>query len=340
MKSNPKISIIVPVYNAEKYIQRCVNSLLSQTFSDFEIILVDDGSIDNSGVICDEYAQTDSRLYSYHKQNGGVSSARQYGLERAVGEYVIHADPDDWVENDMLEVMYSKAIENNADMVISDYYIDTQNKQRRVNQHISKCDNISLLKATLEQRLHSSCWNKLVRRHLFDQYDIEFPEGLSRWEDMWVTCSLLMHDIKVSYVPEAFYHYDQTVNTNSLVRKVSKNGVESQIRFCEYFDSLLSSGGGEIYNEELLKALDVAKRATKELMFCSRMYSKEELVNTFKEVNAFYEFRKFGIDSVKRYVTYSLSLLLQGHYRFAYIYYDIISFLRSISRKVKNNFKK
>ena len=114
MNSNPKISIIVPVYNAEKYIQRCVSSLLSQTFSDFEIILVDDGSTDNSGVICDEYAQTDSRLYSYHKQNGGVSSARQYGLKRAVGEYVIHADPDDWVENDMFEVMYSKAIEDNA----------------------------------------------------------------------------------------------------------------------------------------------------------------------------------------------------------------------------------
>ena len=85
-----------------------------------------------------------------------------------------------------------------------------------------------------------------MQRQLFNQYDIDFPESLSRWEDMWVTCSLLMHDIKVSYVPEAFYHYDISVNTNSLVKVVKKNGVESQIRFCEYFDSLLRSGGGNI----------------------------------------------------------------------------------------------
>lgn len=247
MESSPKISVIVPVYKAEKYIHRCIDSLLAQTFKNFELLLIDDGSPDNSGKICDGYARIDSRVRVFHKENGGVSSARQFGLEYAVGDYVIHADPDDWVECNMLEAMYAKAIEEDADMVISDYYIDEQDEHRYVDQYISDTNSILLLESILGQRLHSACWNKLVRKHLFDQYDIHFPEGLSRWEDMWVTCSLLMHNIKVSYIPEAFYHYDLSENSNSLVKIVTRSGVESQIRFCEYFDSLLSSRGGEIY---------------------------------------------------------------------------------------------
>ena len=94
----PKVSIIVPVYKAEKYLNRCVDSILAQTFTDFELLLIDDGSPDRSGEICDEYAKKDSRIRVIHKENGGVSSARQRGLDESIGEYTIHADPDDWVE--------------------------------------------------------------------------------------------------------------------------------------------------------------------------------------------------------------------------------------------------
>ena len=120
----PKISVIVPVYKAEKYIRRCVDSILAQTFTDFELLLVDDGSPDNSGAICDEYAARDSRVKVFHKENGGVSSARQMGLDNSLGEYVIHADPDDWVEPDMLQELYSEAQQSGADMVICDFYIN------------------------------------------------------------------------------------------------------------------------------------------------------------------------------------------------------------------------
>ena len=105
---SPKISVIVPVYKAEAYLHRCVDSLLAQTFQDFEVLLVDDGSPDRSGEICDEYARKDSRVRVFHKENGGVSSARQYGMDHAQGEYTIHADPDDWVEPTMLEELYRK----------------------------------------------------------------------------------------------------------------------------------------------------------------------------------------------------------------------------------------
>ena len=121
--SAPKISVIVPVYKAEDYLHRCVDSILVQTFTDFELILVDDGSPDGSGVLCDKYAQIDKRVKVIHKENGGVASARQCGIDNACSEYTIHADPDDWVEPNMLEELYNKAKESKADMVICDFCI-------------------------------------------------------------------------------------------------------------------------------------------------------------------------------------------------------------------------
>ena len=101
-RSTPKISIISPVYNAEPYIVKCLDSILAQTFESWELILVDDGSLDRSGNICDEYAAKDSRIVVIHKKNEGVGAARQTGMDNATGEYIIHVDPDDWVESDML----------------------------------------------------------------------------------------------------------------------------------------------------------------------------------------------------------------------------------------------
>ena len=129
---NISVSIIVPVYKAEAYLHHCLDSILAQTFTDWELLLVDDGSPDRSGVICDEYAAKDDRIIVFHKENGGVSSARQKGQDEAQGEYTIHADPDDWVEPTMLEELYKKAKADDADMVICDYFSNTGKKQKYV----------------------------------------------------------------------------------------------------------------------------------------------------------------------------------------------------------------
>lgn len=114
----PKISCIVPVYNVEKYLRRCVDSILNQTFTDFELILVDDGSLDNSPAICDEYAVKDSRIKVIHKVNGGVSSARNVGLDVAKGEWICFVDSDDLIEADYMQKMYEAAINNNSDFIM------------------------------------------------------------------------------------------------------------------------------------------------------------------------------------------------------------------------------
>ena len=142
MENNvPKVSVIVPVYNAEKYLHRCVNSLLGQSYSNFELLLIDDGSPDNSSNICDHYALKDSRIRVFHKDNGGVASARQCGLDNAVGEYIIHCDPDDWVEGDMLWELYNKARDENADLVICDFYSNYPTHQVYIKQQPSSLDS-------------------------------------------------------------------------------------------------------------------------------------------------------------------------------------------------------
>lgn len=217
---HPKVSVIVPVYKAEKYLRKCVDSLLAQTLADIEILLIDDGSPDSSGTICDEYAASDPRVRVFHKENGGVSSARQMGSDNAQGEYVIHADPDDWVESTMLEELYNKAIEERADMVICDYYKNAGSRQIYVRQRPKALGGNGLIRE-LFQQLHGSCWNKLVRRVCYSENNVRFPEGISYREDLIFNIRLLKHTKRVSYLPQAFYHYVQFLNENSLCKNRS-----------------------------------------------------------------------------------------------------------------------
>ena len=250
----PKVSVIVPVYKAEKYLRKCVDSILTQTFRDFEVILVDDGSPDGSGAICDEYARKDPRVRVFHKENGGVSSARQCGLDHARGEYTIHADPDDWVEPNMLEELYVKAKAEDADMVICDYYVNDSRGQRYVRQQPSALDHETVLRE-LFQQLHGSCWNKLVRRACYRTYEVRFPREFSFCEDVYVNTSLLKNEIRVAYLPKAFYHYEQEVNSESIVRKNNIKSYEQDAKQLAAFGDLLQ---GASCSGEAMSSLSLA----------------------------------------------------------------------------------
>ena len=211
----PAVSIIVAVYKAENYLHRCVDSLLAQTFTDFEILLIDDGSPDRSGDICDEYARMDSRIRVFHKENGGVSSARQCGIDHAKGEYTIHADPDDWVEPTMLEELYKKAKEEDADMVICDYYSNSILGQKYISQKPTTLEPCVILH-DIFLTLSVCVWNKLIKRHFLK--NAGFPKGIDYGEDFIVCIQVLLQPIKISYLDQAFYHYSQDDNPNTLSR--------------------------------------------------------------------------------------------------------------------------
>ena len=213
----PKVSVIVAVYNVAPFLDRCFTSLKAQTLKDFEVIAVDDGSTDVSGQICDTYAREDNRFKVFHKANGGVASTREFGVAKASGLYMIHVDPDDWVESTMLEELYDKAVEENADVVICDYYRDTACNSELISQCPESLVSSSIVKEYLDGRLFGACWNRLVRLEAWRKLDIHFPH-INLCEDALVNIKMAMSDTHYSYLDKAFYHYVRDENPDAITR--------------------------------------------------------------------------------------------------------------------------
>ncbi len=200
MNNNPKISIIVPVYNVEQYLLRCIDSILAQTFTDFEVLLVDDGSKDRSGAICDEYAAKDRRVRVFHKPNGGVSSARNVGLENARGEWIGFVDSDDYVKADFLSAFFKQR--QDADMLSQGFY--SPNWMNKSAMTISEKDEIidgdSLASFVLRMTKTSQIgylWCKLFRRQIIEKYSIRFEESVCHMEDRLFVYNYLSHSNRV-----------------------------------------------------------------------------------------------------------------------------------------------
>ena len=306
--SKPLVSIIIPVYNVELYLSKCIDSILAQSFTDWECILVDDGSKDKSGSICDNYALKDNRIKVIHQNNSGVSIARQVGIDNVCGEYSIHIDPDDWIESNMLEELYNKAKSDDADMVICDYYKHEGGVQQYINQRPNLLEPIKIIEQMLTTNmyppLYGSCWNKLVRCSCFNSSDnlIRFePEDLSLGEDVVFNCRLLMSTVhRVSYLNKAFYHYE--VRSNSLCSTLEKN-IGYLIKIQE-----------EIVKDK--KILDTLSLKPQHLQI---LFDKKE----FKEMKDLYPYTQQKI--IQKYPHSFLSLALKGFPRFAY-------FVRSVYR--------
>lgn len=204
---NDLISIIVPVYNVEKYIEKCVNSIINQTYKNIEIILVDDGSKDRSGEICDELKLKDNRIKIIHKQNGGLSDARNAGMKIANGNYIGFVDSDDYIKEDMFETLYELCKKYNSDISIVSYYEIYHDKiiGVRDSKKLYELNKIDAMKEILIDRaIQSYAWNKLFKRELFEQ--IEFPTN-KNFEDIATTLLLFERADKVVLLEDPKYYY-------------------------------------------------------------------------------------------------------------------------------------
>ncbi|MFD4058817.1 glycosyltransferase [Streptomyces californicus] len=226
----PRLSIIVPVYNVASYLRNCVNSILSQTFGDFELILVNDGSNDDSGAICDEFVKIDRRVTVIHKENGGVSSARNAGIRIAKGDFIGFIDSDDFIHEKMYEVLYQTAIEQSSDIVVCDFEKVEPNQRLSTRESIEQCTLKSFSNIdALNQLFHFNSndvrtgagnnvkwvvlWNKIFKRELFKS--IIFEEGRI-CEDELIIHKLLFNSTKTTYISQKFYYYVQ--RPNSIIR--------------------------------------------------------------------------------------------------------------------------
>ncbi len=224
--NNHKVTIIVPIYNVEKYIERCAVSLFEQDFEDIEYIFVNDCTPDNSIEILEKIIEKyPSRKPNvkiiHHKENKGLGSARNTGLKQATGEYILHIDSDDWCELNMISCLYNKAKETDADMVVYDFFHSYKDKDIYCEQAYSLCKEKDLHRLLQSNGLGNFVWNKLTKRSLYAKYNIYPSTKINFWEDKWVIIRLFCEDIKYSYVPNAFVHYWQE-NENSLSRANAK----------------------------------------------------------------------------------------------------------------------
>ncbi|MDR3346595.1 MAG: glycosyltransferase, partial [Campylobacteraceae bacterium] len=200
---NPLISVIVPVYKVEQYLAACLNSIVNQTYKNLEIILVDDGSPDNCGKICDEYAQKDSRIVVLHQPNGGVSRARNAGLDIAKGEYIAFVDSDDYIALDMYEELMSIAQKQSADVAICGIYVIKKDGMEIFKKTLEGLDTNGIKYQFLINSYPSFPWGRLYKTKLFQ--GVRFPVGLICYEDMFVMPKILSNADKIVFAPKPYY---------------------------------------------------------------------------------------------------------------------------------------
>mgnify|MGYP000058266539 CR=1 FL=1 len=240
MNQQPKVSVVVPIYNVEPYLERCIQSLLNQSLKDIEIILVDDGSPDHCPQMCDEYAQKDSRIKVIHKDNAGLGFARNSGLEIATGEYVAFVDSDDYIEFNMYEELYDNAKKQYADIVFGGFYTEYPKGVWTASKEVNKIeifqskeimsfllDMIACAPSVPQERKYEmSVWHSIYKKEIIDKYNIRFlSEKEIASEDIPFQIDFLSKATKIIYVPKNYYYY--CLNCTSLTKTVKPEKFEA-----------------------------------------------------------------------------------------------------------------
>lgn len=215
-----KVSVIVPIYNVEDYLEECINSIINQTYKNLEIILVDDGSKDSSGKMCDNYQKKDDRIRVFHKKNGGLSDARNEGIKRATGKYICFVDSDDYIENNYIELLYNNIKKFNVKISVASYRYVFEDGNIKNFEMASELmlKSSAMKKLFYENAFGNYAWNKMYDINLFN--DIKFPIG-RKMEDLGIMYLLIEKCSKIYFDSSIIYNYRQ--RKNSIVHNINKN---------------------------------------------------------------------------------------------------------------------
>lgn len=251
MSIKPTVSIIVPIRNAENYLRRCVDSIINQEYTDFELILADDGSTDSSGAICDKYSAKDSRIRVIHKENTGVSDTRNIAISNAAGTYIQFIDSDDWITPDATGLLVCAAAEFNCDMVIADFY-------RVVGERVShkgdiKEDGILTREEFARHMMENPAdfyygvlWNKLFRRDLIEKYRLRMDASISWCEDFLFNLEYILHANIFYALRIPIYYYVKTKGSLSCQGMSISKTVKMKLMVFEYYNNFYKN----VYDEE------------------------------------------------------------------------------------------
>lgn len=315
------VTIIVPVYNMEKLMRKCLDSILAQSFQNYECLMIDDGSTDGSPAICDEYAAKDKRFKVFHKPNGGLSDARNFGLKQAQGEYSIFADPDDWLDSEGLDKLWAFAKQDDLDVAMCDIWVNDE-----FGQKCRKCkpseSQEKLQGQLLVGSVPSFTVNKLIRTSLYEKYHVKYPVGIYGCEDQYTMCSLFMHPLRYDYLPIAFYHYMQ-YGQATLSSYYDEKTYE--------LDKRVRSMFVELYKETAYKEVAFKRRTSymfgRAFMFGKKTFNSKQFVEAFGK----YEDIIFSVHR-KRIYRFCYWLSFRGYYQFARSLFD---FLFGMNKMIK-----
>lgn len=263
-----KFSIVIPVYNVEKYIHQCIESVLEQNFSDYEIILINDGSSDNCGKICDEYGQQHSHIIVIHKSNGGLSDARNFGIKKAQGEYLIFLDSDDYWQGENILSSLQEIIDNeNPDIIIHSFTYDNlytikkdhstfKTFMKQINSIKNQKNNISDYKTELLIKgiYESTGWNKIIKKEIIDKYNLKFPFGKLH-EDIFWSFDILKVFEKISFFKSNFYQY-RINREGSITKEIKPKNIINISDFILKESNLVTNDFMEIYLLQIYFALN------------------------------------------------------------------------------------
>lgn len=266
---NPLISVIVPVYKVERYLRRCVDSILAQTYENIEILLIDDGSPDKSGAMCDEYQAKNSHIRVFHKENGGVSSARNLGLKEAKGDYIGFVDADDYIDEKMYETLLSNLLSENADTSICSYYQEDDNGvfyEHWQSDEYLVFDRIEQISNLVSNRYYTcSCWDRLFKKDLLNS--VSFNTEYSFYEDYLLLYEVMQKSEKAVFTSIPLYYYCN--NQNSAARVPFNTRKMDIEKVCKYVLKDIQHKYPELY--------PIAKREyVRIIIFCCSLIAKAD----------------------------------------------------------------
>ncbi|MCB8566203.1 glycosyltransferase family 2 protein [Fusobacterium ulcerans] len=327
-----KISVIVPVYNVEKYIEKCIRSIMEQTLEEIEIIIINDGSPDRSLEIINRLMKEDQRIKVITKKNGGLSSARNTGIKIATGKYIQHIDGDDWVEKDFLKNMYEFAEKENLDIVVSDYYEDYFDGKKKIKKGKKKSEKtIFGSKEYLKDFFYNgdapAMWNKLFKTSLYKENNIFHPENISIGEDLSTTPKLIYFSKKIGYLKKAFYHYIQ--NPKSITNTTT--GI-NKCQIFQCFDLL-----DEFFKEKNEKFEDLLYRYSiyhiSNFLFFKPMFNNKEYIKGYKSFLLLISDKRFdeNTNRINKIKVFFIKILKYFPYKITFLFLNkIVVLLKKI----------
>lgn len=328
------ISVIIPAYNAEKFIEKTIKSVIAQTYSNFEVIIVDDGSTDNTKQICKKLSEQDERIKLFEKKNGGVSKARNYGIEKANGEYIMFLDADDTYESTMLEKMYTKMTEENVDIVRANYYIKTVDKnisnkdrfqERKYQKEEIKKDLIPLM---LEEKIRCYVWLLMIKKH----FVVEFNHELHIFEDANFYLNMFSIVDSVYMLNEPLYCYNKQ-NESSLTKKNISKNIDNMLLANQIMKTTLKKH--HIKTDENVKRLDtrILIDIVNYIYVIQYQENFKSAIKKYKEISQNETFEKMKQNYINNYASKKEKIFTEAILKRKYLLFHILCIIKNLKNK-------